>query len=182
MEYDAAYCNNLAQMYRDSAEAINGLRWDFVEPSGARLVLDYGCGCNYLTAYAPAGITVDSYDIGVYTLEVCPPTGIRHDHYDLTCLFDVLEHVDWQNAPDRLMLAALAASEYVAVTVPVPPPGTDLPTWKHYKPGEHLTYFSEASLLCFMAARGFLPLRWGQPECPPRQDIHSFLFRRVGRT
>lgn len=179
MEYDRAYCELMLRLNQDSAELINTSRWDFVAPADARVVLDYGCGCNFLTRYAPPGIKVDSFDVGSYPLDICSPTGLRHEHYDLMCLFDVLEHVDWEAAPDADLLAALRRSDYLAVTVPVPPPDTNLLAWKHYKPGEHLTYFTEASLLAFLAAEGFLPCRWGLPECPPRQDVHSFLFRSV---
>ena len=183
MNYDRAYCETMLRLNTDSAEAINRRRWDFAEPAGARVVLDYGCGCNFLTAYAPPGVTVDSFDVGDYPPDlVTPPTGIQHMHYDLMCLFDVIEHVDWNMGPvpDRLMLSALHSSTYLAISLPILPPETDLAAWKHYKPGEHLTYFTEASLLLLMARHGFLPLRCGVPECPPRSDIQSFLFRRVG--
>jgi hypothetical protein len=124
-------------------------------------------------------VVVDSYDIGKIGDADYPQTGIRHDHYDLICLWDVLEHVDWANAPDADILEWMGKADNIAITVPVLPLGKMLDGWKHYKPGEHLTYFSIESLTQFIEQQGFTLTKKGTPECPPRADIYSFLFARI---
>ena len=180
MKYDRDYFELMKRQNSDTAMQINNARWVFVAEVAPLTVLDYGSGLNFLSQYGPIGVEVDSYDIGEIDGKPYPQTGILHSHYDLICLFDVLEHVDWENVPDWDMLAVLKCCDHAAVAVPILPPNAIMKTWKHYKPGEHLTYFTVDSLIAFFAERDFTCLlRYGMPECPPREDIHSFLFRKV---
>ena len=72
----------------------------------------------------------------------------------------------------------IGCANYVAMTVPIKPDCIKLENWKHYKPGEHVQYFKDNELIHWMKCLGFKLLKLGEPECPPRQDIHSFLFKR----
>lgn len=179
--YDSDYYENMLHMYSGSAANIFQIRWEFVKMTGAQTVLDYGCGCNFLTIFQPhgIGIDVDSYDIGHIEPGVgYPQTGIKRDSYDLVCLFDVIEHVDWENTPDTLMDATIQKAKWVAVSVPIKPGELPFEEWKHYKPGEHLIYFTEESLDEFFRVRGFEKVKSGYPECPPRIDILTALYVR----
>lgn len=177
--YNSDYYENMLHMYAGSASNIFKVRWKFVEITGAEAILDYGCGCNFLTIFQPHGVDVDSYDIGYIEPGVgYPQTGIRRDRYDLMCLFDVLEHVDWENAPDTLMDETILKANWVAVSVPIKPDELPFEEWKHYKPGEHLTYFTEESLDEFFWVRGFEKVKSGYPECPPRVDVLTGLYTR----
>jgi hypothetical protein len=179
MDYGTDYYQLMRSLNTRTAEEINLRRWDLISLVPHALVLDYGCGLNFLAQYAPAGTTVDSFDIGRLNGNPYPQTGLLHERYEVVALFDVLEHVEWRHAPDEHMLEAIAACEAVALTVPILPPGTCMADWKHYKPGEHLTYFRAEDVQEFFDALGFCRrLVHDQRECPPRQDIHSFLFAR----
>jgi len=177
-DYDAAYFENMLHMYSGSAGKIAETRWDFVKEAGARTILDFGCGCNFMTIFAPDGTDVDSYDIGHIDDNPYPQTGIRRDHYDLVLFHDVLEHIDWENNPDAKIEEIVQKTRWISVTVPMLPDGQPLEEWKHYKPGEHLTYFTGESLDKFFEERGFVKAKSGYPECPPRIDILSVLYRR----
>jgi len=177
-EYDLAYYENLLEMYAKTAVRINAIRWDFVKDVNPRLVLDYGSGCGFFTLYAPEGITVDSYDIGTFNGCPYPQTGMRHDRYDLVCFWDVLEHVDWKNTPDEKIEETLQKTDWVAATVPILYNGQPLEGWKHNKPGEHPTVFTEESLDKFFRERGFERVKSNTLECPPREDILSVMYRR----
>lgn len=177
-EYNEEYLNNLQHMYAGSMETISNIRWPFIAPIEPKLVLDYGSGNNAFSLFKPDDIIVDSYDIGTIGKAPYPQTGIRHDHYDIICLWDVMEHVKWDTEPDEDMLEAIANADALAATVPILPKDTELETWKHYKPGEHLTYFTIGSFIGFIESLGFTLLEHDKPECPPRKDIHSFLFKR----
>lgn len=177
--YDVNYYENLLEMYAGSMQAISNVRWKFIAQAHPKIILDYGCGNNAFSLYRKDGVVIDSYDIGQIAENISyPQTGMRHSEYDLICLWDVIEHVDWANEPDQTMLEWIGKAKHLAATVPICPEGTELETWKHFKPGEHLTYFSVGSFLTFMSEKGFSIIEHGQPECPPRQDIHSFLFQR----
>jgi hypothetical protein len=179
MDYGPEFYALMQKLNTTTAQEINRRRWDLIANVPHTLVLDYGCGLNFLTEYAPPGVTVDSFDIGHLNGEPYPQTGILHDQYDVVALFDVLEHVDWENAPDTHVLETIAAVSAVAVTVPIQPGDVPLErNWKHFKPGEHLTYFSVESLKRFFFKLGFACLIHDQRECPPREDVHSFLFAR----
>lgn len=171
IEYDVNYYFNMLKMYSATSKKIADTRWEFImsyfQP---KTVLDYGSGVGFFKAFAPAGVEVDNVDV-----MPVPQTGITKDRYDLVCFWDVLEHFPTFHEPDK----AIAMTDRVALTVPVIPPGVDLYTWKHYKPGEHLHYFQPETMDAFFKSRGFKRVKWGMPECPPRQDIQSFIYERI---
>jgi hypothetical protein len=134
------------------------------------LVLDYGSGCGWFRAYRPPKVVVDTYDIGSY-----PQTGIKHDFYSIICFWDVLEHL--HNIEDVAHI--LSMTEFIALSVPIKPDKQPLKSWKHFKPGEHLHYFSESNLNDILDSYNFRCLIKGYPECPPREDILSSIYTRV---
>jgi hypothetical protein len=164
-------------------EKISKIRWEFVSQVKHDLVLDYGSGNGAFGLWRPNHSIVDSYDIGTIGSAKYPQTGIRHEHYDLICFWDVLEHVDWVREPDQNILKWINNSDALAATIPIIPEdrypeGSDISGWKHYKPGEHLTYKDTEWWIGFIQGLGFTLLSHDMPECPPRIDIHSFLFVR----
>ena len=174
--YDLEYYENLLRIHSKTAEEISRKRWEFVGDylgiggKGKHFnVLDYGSGVGWFRAWRPPGVTVWSYDIGLY-----PQTGIDLVKYDLICFWDVLEHIrDFREIEPILRLA-----DHVACTVPIVPED-GLAEWKHFKPGEHLHYFTQESLVALLDKYGFAPTVYDDSvECPPRKDVTSFLFGR----
>ena len=178
--YNAAYFVKEQRKNAGTAKQINDIRWSLIRQycPKATSILDYGCGCGYLTAFAPIGTSVDSFDIGIYYNIPYPQTGIQRERYDVICLFDVMEHVDWDNSPDIQMKNMIKASDFVFITVPIFT-GDDITKWKHYRPGEHLYYFTEESLIMLLNSYGFSLVYKGYEECPPRIDIITFIFRKA---
>ena len=178
IKYDSDYFENMLHMYAGSAASVAKTRWAFIlEHVDAKTVLDFGCGLNFLTIYAPDDTNVDSFDIGHIDNSPYPQTGIRHFNYDVVCFFDVLEHADWAHGGDEGMEEAITLATHVCVSIPMLPPGAFLEEWKHHKPGEHLTYFTKESLIEFFKCRGFKLIADGTPECPPRSDIWTAMFQ-----
>lgn len=172
--YDINYYENLLRIHSATAEEISKRRWLFLSEHIQKLesVLDYGSGVGWFRAWKPPGITVWSYDIGLY-----PQTGIDLVSYDVICFWDVLEHIrDFKEIEPILRLA-----DHVACTVPIIP-DEGLSGWKHFKPGEHLHYFTQDSLVALFDKFGFSPLAKDDIECPPRKDVTSFLFAQRWRT
>jgi len=169
--YDYEYFYNMLRMYSPTAKEICRIRWEFVKDAEAKTVLDYGSGCGFFKAFAPRDIKVDTTD-----LMPVPQTGIVHDHYDLITFWDVLEHI-----PDLTsMKDIMSKADFVAASVPIKPPGMLWKNYKHFKPGEHIHHFQQDYLEAVMELFNFTLVKSGTPECPPREMIGSFLFKRYG--
>jgi len=168
INYDINYYENLLKRYSKTAEEISKIRWDWVKDANAKTVLDYGCGAGWFRAYRN-GAKVDTYDI----MDV-PQTGITRAEYDLICFWDVLEHIKNLSEIENIIKKA----KYIAATIPVKPNSTPMTTWKHFKIDEHFHYFSDTEFIFWLKSLGFNLIKLGDPECPPREDIHSFLFKR----
>jgi len=174
MKYDIDYYLNLLRIHTATAKQINDLRWNFLSEHiniKKPTVLDYGCGVGWFAAFKPVGAIVDTFDI-----MPVPQTGIKHEHYDILTLWDVLEHI-----PDFTELKPiLNICDYVALTIPMKPKDKEWNEWKHFKPSEHLHYYDK-ELLCAMFKVFHFNLKISDMrECPPRADVHSFIFAVEG--
>lgn len=163
VSYDAKYAH---QYDHRPGEEMSRLRWDFIQahlnlPVGCR-ILDVGYGNGAFLKYVRAagmqiyGIDVHNENFGV------PVVGLDTKlHFDLICFFDSLEHFPNVNVLHKLR------SENTIVSIPNTPDWLLAAprAWRHYKPGEHLHYFSERSLDIFMRNWGFARrLAQGYPE------------------
>ena len=166
--YNADYYYNMLRRYTATAELISRIRWEFIIEYGPKVVLDYGSGVGWFKAYAPSHVIVDTFDIAPYV-----QTGIRHHFYDVICFWDVLEHLPNFRPIENLIKEKC---NYVALTIPMLPKGKELTKWKHFKPGEHLHYFTDESLDALFKNYGFKRIKAGYPECPPREDIESVMY------
>lgn len=169
--YNNDYHDLTLRLNAGSAEKISRVRWGFVAEVKPEVVFDFGSGPGFFRAFAPPGVTVDTYDIGSV-----PTTGIQHAHYDLVCLWDVFEHIEDYS----FLHEVLKLTDCVALSVPILPPGKNLFTWKHFKPGEHLYQFTPDSLEAIFNDWGFVKIKDGTPEveCGIREDIYSVVYGR----
>lgn len=184
IEYNVDYYYNLLRIQSQTGRMIADIRWEFIKENLLndfsvfieRLsVLDYGCGVGFMKAFAPDWAMVDTYDI----MPVIQ-TGIRADKYDLVMLYDVLEHIDWVKKPDRKIENIFKRTKRIVITIPILPQGKDFRTWKHRKTGEHLTRFeNKNTVINFFKKRNFECIAMAKNECPPREDIVTFLFKNI---
>lgn len=130
---------------------------------GGRYVQESGgCGydvCSDAVAWLnKAGAYLDPYDGGVFSA---------------TC-WDSLEHI-----PDPQALLA-EVKEWLFVSLPVFEGADDVLSSKHYKPGEHLWYFSSTGFINWCAEQGFECVEMNRVESDlGREGIMSFAFKRV---
>jgi len=165
MNYDIKYYDGLLRKYSSTAEQINKIRWNFVESSDAKTVLDFGSGVGWFRAFRPDCVQVDTYDI----MDVFQ-TGITLNKYDLITMWDSFEHTYSCDAFIRM-------GRWIALTLPIFP-GGDIKKWKHYKPDEHVRLFeNNEEVIEYFRNLDRELVKIGTPECPPRQDITSFLFK-----
>ena len=170
MEYGLNYFEHTLRKCSATGELIAKRRWDFISSINVKRVLDYGCGPSWFRAWRPSNICVDSFDVGNY-----PQTGINEMEYDLICFWDSLEHIP--NLNDIFWL--LLRTKYVVVSIPIKPDGIFMKDWKHYRPYEHLHYFSLKTLDGFFVRHGFVNIKQNQNECPPREDIWTVLYESI---
>jgi len=85
-----------------------------------------------------------------------------------------LEHIQ---DPDALISCV---TEYVFVSMPIYENQADCLSSKHYKPGEHIWYFTEQGLKDYMANLDFNCVLVDDVESRlGREGIKSFVFRRI---
>ena len=151
--YDADYAH---QYDARPVKAMSEVRWNFIQshlnlPVNSRL-LDIGYGNGAFLKHAQAagmriyGIDIHSEDFGIPHVNFDTPLV-----FDLICFFDSLEHF-----PDFSPIFKLR-SRHVIVSIPNTPSFvlTTPQAWRHFKPGEHLHYFSRKSLDNLMRDWGF---------------------------
>jgi SAM-dependent methyltransferase len=152
MVYDASYAH---QYDHRPHEEMSQLRWKFIQQhlalSKDSKVLDIGYGNGAFLKHAERagmqifGIDLHGEDFGIPEVSYRSPID-----YDLVCFFDSMEH--FAEFDDILRLN----TRHVIASVPDPPELllSQPHRWRHYKPGEHLHYFSRDSL-------DLLVHRWG---------------------
>lgn len=142
------------------------IRWEFIQSSlglrrGSR-VLDVGYGNGaFLKHVKSQGMEIFGADIHHEDFGVPEVNLWTKLHFDLICFFDSLEH--FISFEGILELQA----DYVVVSIPnLPRSFLARPQdWRHYKPGEHLHYFSTPSLDRLMLRWGFArKVQEGHPE------------------
>jgi len=90
----------------------------------------------------------------------------------ITC-WDSLEHIP---EPEKLLAKV---EKYVFVSMPIYDDMNDCLNSKHYKPGEHLHYFTARGFKLFMRQNGFDLLSSSAIESELGRDgIMSFVFKR----
>lgn len=158
--YDAGYVGERYDSYPTTPAMAHlrvGLLAAFVParlPVGRRsriLDVGYGNGAFVKAAlsagYDAAGFDIHGADYGIPTVSEC----LQPDGWDAVCCFDSLEHIPCLDE----MRAVLRSAGAAVIAVPNRPgwfPYVDRP-WKHHRPGEHLHYFSEASLTRLVGRR-----------------------------
>jgi hypothetical protein len=176
IKYDENYYYNLLKIQASTARDVMTKRYTFImdnidfrsEEDEQLTLLDYGCGIGAMKSFAPGGWDVDTFDI-----MPVPQTGIKRQRYDVITMYDVLEHI-----PDfKEVEPILKKGDYVVISVPVKPPDVPWQGYKHFKPSEHLHYFTDDLLEHMFKHMGFKLIAKGMPECPPREYINSYIFK-----
>lgn len=90
----------------------------------------------------------------------------------ITC-WDAIEHI-----PDPAALLR-NVDEWVFASIPVFDSGDRVTISKHYRPGEHIWYWSHGGFIDFMDRNGFVLIDFNHDETKlGREDITSYAFKR----
>lgn len=157
MIYDRAYHEEYVRRSRsDLGRRIYRARWDFVtrHVAGGSL-LDYGCGAGGFHLLAPEAFPATGYDVNPFSGFDTTPT----QAYDILTMWDVIEHL-----PDPTEPLVRLAPAWLFLSTPNVEAADDVLAWKHFKPGEHLHYFSEKSIEAVLGCAGYRVVEFDYAE------------------
>lgn len=180
--YDDKYHDHYQALEGSSvAVALNAARVAMVVRHAAEgaTVLDIGAGCGtFVRAALSWGFDAKGFDIIPKTVEHLNGIGAFADNpegFDVVTFWDSLEHIE---EPESV-LKRINNGAVVLVAVPVFEDLTRVRESKHYKPGEHLYYFTARGFIEWMAGHGFRLLETSTHETDcGRESIGAFAFRR----
>jgi hypothetical protein len=171
---------------RDDSEMgrkINAFRVDLVNryvPAGQR-VLDIGIGAG---TFMEARGDCLGFDINPHAVKLLKKGGLFFDPYrdafksariEGVTFFDSLEHI-----VDPSAILRRLNGQYIVVSLPIFWSRKQLMNSKHFKPGEHLWYFTRRSFFLYMGAAGFEMLEERNDETfMGRESIKTFVFKKT---
>lgn len=142
-EYEARASTPLGQrLYR--------ARWDLIQhfcDKGS--LLDFGCASGAFHEQAPLHFDATGWDINPASPYHRPqPVG----HFDILTLWDVIEHLPSPHSP---IIAHTPDTVFIVTPNAAVVTLGNYPTWKHFKPAEHIHYYTTITLIMSMAAIGY---------------------------
>lgn len=153
-------------------------------PDGAA-VLDVGAGSGAFVRSARAwGFEAHGFDVIPEAVARLRGAGLYAEgvgSFDAVTLWDVLEHIE---DPEQC-LGDIRVGAQLFVSIPVFDDLAKVRESKHYRPGEHLYYFSPSGFIDWMELHGFKLLEASTHEIlAGRESIGAFAFQsvRVGLT
>lgn len=143
-------------MQTELSEKLMAVRWSRIKRhlNGHRTLLDYGAaaGAFLRSEHAEPGLALSGWDINPYS-PYARPLDEPGRGFDVVTAFDVLEHIPSPAAfLDRFhprLLAVLTPSTDGLADL------EEITTWRHYRPGEHVHYFSRQSLAALFLRAGY---------------------------
>lgn len=175
------YDENYAKKYLAYPEAeINKIRLSFILQKGA--ILDYGCGSgSFVKAAREAGYIAYGYDVNNFTKDLRPPKNFVPD---IVTAWDSFEHLTDKQQINFLRIAKSAKA--IILSVPdfdTPVKDDTLSEWRHYRPGEHLHYYTKKSLHIRFEYEGFKYMFYSHHEdeirkAPWENNILTIGFKR----
>jgi len=175
------YVESYWQAYRTldrapSGIALTALRRVLVSAWWDGAVVDVGIGGGRFVIERP---NTRGFDVNPAAIDWLQTRGLwcnaARESVDAMCFWDSLEHI---HEPGALLANA---RRFVFVSCPIFTGPEHALRSKHYKPAEHCWYFTSPGLVGFMAGFDFeVVFEDRMEQTVGREDIGSFVFRRVG--
>lgn len=142
-------------------------------------VLDWGAGSGaFIRDAMAAGFAAKGYDVNLQALQRLTDRGwLSQDPYlfDAVTLWDTVEHMEQPEAA----LRSIRKGALLFASIPVFEDLRKIRESKHYRPGEHLYYWTAQGFINWMALYGFRLLEQSSHEIEAgRESIGAFAFRR----
>jgi hypothetical protein len=175
IEYGKDYYEQYKQRGNTAIErAIMRGRADFVNKYRNSLsdgVLDIGIGNGeFVRIMGAKGVDVNKQ--AIFYLKKRNYYNEHINRFNYVCMWDVLEHLEDFSVLNQI-------KDYLFISLPVYFSLYDVRTSKHYKPGEHLWYFTETGLVKMMDKYCLdLVEKRDFEKKAGRHEIYSYCFRR----
>ena len=130
--------------------------------------MDFGCGVQTFGQCVPETVLkMYSYDPHFYPNQ----DFVKEGTFDAITFWDSLEHMK------RLGIVPLLNGRYVFISTPIIDGVRDLLKWKHFRPDEHVWYFSEQALVKLFKKWGYAlqSVDSFEVQCG-RSDVLSYCF------
>lgn len=155
-------------------EALTAARIEFVSRHYAGEIVDIGVGGGRFVREARCR----GYDINPLAVEWLDNSGRYQDPFadpiEAATCWDSLEHMP---SPETFLRTV---TKWLFVSIPVENTLADWLTSPHYKPGEHLWYWSTSGFINWVFDQGFELMELSDFEIRlGRHDIKSFAFKRT---
>lgn len=173
---DAYYAKCRSYEDQDIALKINAGRIKLVSDFyGAGALLDVGIGSGEFIKKRPNTYGFDVNPVAIEWLKRNDLWAQYPTDFGAHSYWDVLEHV-----PDPgIYLNWTQLHGFLFTSIPIFEDLRRIRESKHYRPGEHLYYFTEQGFTDWMQMHGFVKLAVQQFEIDAgRESIYSFAFRR----
>lgn len=174
--YGITYWDEYQQRDRTPmGHALTKARIDMVKRRCTRVV-DVGIGGGaFVIAAANCGLDPRGTDINHLATGWLRVRGQLWDGGDVEAMtfWDSIEHID-----DPSVL--LSKTQWAFISTPVYDDEAAVRASKHFKPGEHIHYWSVCGMIDYIAAQGFGLMEYNTMESDlGREGIGSFAFRRM---
>lgn len=142
-------------------------------------VLDWGAGSGaFIRVAAAAGFNAKGYDVNVHSqLRLEAQGTLSKDPYlfDAVTLWDTIEHMD----QPEVMLRSIRKGALLFASLPIFEDLRKIRESKHYRPGEHLYYWTAQGFIDWLALYGFRMIEMSRHEIDAgRESIGAFAFKR----
>lgn len=183
--YGRSYFEDYVQRSRLlTSDKLMLIRRNFVDAHYTGPLLDFGCGSVTFVEYMKQyGHQITGYDINPFAVQVLMNTvGLYCNPYvqrqNAITFWDTLEHV---KDPERIINRV---NEWAFVCMPIYEGMEQARRSKHFKPGEHIWYFTDGGLIDMFQRCGFACMDSNEKENGAgRSGIKSYAFKRkVGPT
>lgn len=181
--YDEAYQKKVAA-YEDTdiAKKVNAGRVAFVKrhaKSKEPNLLDWGAGSgSFARAAAAAGFDVKTYDANPFAqLQLGNDVGDKPNPYnfEILTLWDTIEHLE----QPELVIKNVRKGGLLFVSLPIFIDLKKIRESKHYRPNEHLYYWTDEGFKSYMALYGFRCIETSTHEVDAGRDsIGAYAFVR----
>lgn len=178
VKYDGAYWDKCSGYEgQEIAQKINAGRVALVKRwYGDGPMVDIGIGSGEFIKTRPHTWGIDVNPVAVSWLMRNGYYANYLSEFEAFSLWDVIEHVE---TPD-CYFAKMPAESFIFISLPIFNDLRRIRESKHYRPGEHLTYWSEAGFVNWMGQRGFRLLeRQDYETAAGRDSILSFAFHKL---
>jgi hypothetical protein len=177
VSYDEAYYNKCAGYAgQDIALKINAGRVALVDKHyGAGLAVDIGIGSGEFIRNRPNTYGRDVNPVAIEWLKRNDLWAQYLGDFEAVTMWDVIEHLETPAA----VLDRISEGAYLFISLPIFEDLSRIRESRHYRPGEHLFYFTEAGFVSWMRLHGFHLLERQDFETEAGRDsILSFAFAK----